>query len=1049
MRNFFKPTTRGANARSRRPLRGVAAAVASVALVAGLGSYPGEVSAQESLPVSPQESTVATTALTTTAPATTTVPSTSAAIPTTQAPTSSPVSVKRSGDIDRIVVDDQDGVEWGYGSKASDEDIFAIKRIGDGSIEEIVKVVIDGKTIEPEYYGFVNNPEGGYLAFDLDALTEIPPRNVVFEVRTTGPADYRIAENFEVPSARDLSESGYGRNPNANATVNPEGVGQARVAVPGYDDTELGVSGLQTTFVNGNPELKFQVNRTSPLDRYFRLTRFVVKKDRNDSNTKSIAGPVRVRVIRNGRTVQDRVLDRLDEVNWGSNARNQSYNKEFKVVPNVKDFRIEHGDTIILNPQGPPNGNYQVQVWGERRSACPSESAVVAPLGPREVTPAEIASGTRKFVSTSEDASGGTSNRNAMIRTVLNLQNQGNANFQRLGTSNWIHNGLAYNPDDNWLYAVSQYRGDQPDCYPAAHLLQVDPTTGSVRNLGPLTGVTLPMESATSNNDRELINSGVIHNGTLFVSNSATSGTRQMYKIPLPGTQGFQAGLPRIEKMTRNGSPVWARAEDYAQVREDPKYAWGLVSKHAFDPGWNLDGANTLVIQRINLETGETDHYSITGDKAKAPNGEVLTQQTTWGKAWTYGNGNLGFGVGGQANAGFSTVQIQVDNPSSDTPSIHVVQLLPKAPFSYNTDAASDGLRNPPPASDLKIVKKTITPDDPDWAQLSQLPDFNEYSTYWKVVVENGDSFNSGSTLMEYLPSIYDPDNGGFQLVGTSASEGQSQNIHNPGSYKKVDGGSVFQIGLPVMKPNSTLSMYWRAKAFTPDAFAPNREFARQGCAPNSVELINNDEEINPDDKKSTSSCPGEIPKFDFNIKKVDASGGASSLSGAEFVIVNAESDAGGVAPADNKDLDRSTWPNNKKVILLTEGTGDEKGFYTPEQRLRPDTPYRLYEARSPLDSDGRRYSLLTQPVVFRVKAEGDKQPSIEFYDEQRKTWSTARPTEVTGISVQENTIIMGVANVRQGNLPKTGGIGIGVTTVLGLLIVAAGGLIANKRRRA
>ena len=136
-------------------------------------------------------------------------------------------------------------------------------------------------------------------------------------------------------------------------------------------------------------------------------------------------------------------------------------------------------------------------------------------------------------------------------------------------------------------------------------------------------------------------------------------------------------------------------------------------------------------------------------------------------------------------------------------------------------------------------------------------------------------------------------------------------------------------------------------------------------------------------------------------------------------------------------------------MILLTEGTGDEKGFYTPEQRLRPDTPYRLYEARSPLDSDGRRYSLLTQPVVFRVKAEGDKQPSIEFYDEQRKTWSTARPTEVTGISVQENTIIMGVANVRQGNLPKTGGIGIGVTTVLGLLIVAAGGLIANKRRRA
>ncbi|MGV0432695.1 DUF6923 family protein [Corynebacterium sp. 20_84] len=1034
MRNFFKPTTRGDSTRSRRPLRGVAAAVASVALVAGLGSYPGDAVAQE-------------TTTSTTTEVTATETTSEQVTPTPKVMTSQPVTVDRSGNVDHIVVDDTDVNVWDSGRKASDEDIIALKRTGGGTIEEIIKIVADGKVLDPQNYGFVNDENGGYIAVDLDGLNVTPPMHIEYDVRTTKSADYDVAESGEVPTARELSASGFGKTENAGATVDPDGVGTVRAAppgdiyeLPGWKDQELNVSKPSLTTVNNNPELKFTVNESGD----WQMTRFAIKKDQNSSNTRPITGPVRVRVIRNGKTVVDRKIEELNEYTWGNNGapHNVSNNTEFQLVPTTTDLYFKGGDTIILNPQGPPNGTYQVQLWGrtgETKPGCGSESAIQTPLPPREISEAEKASGTRKFVSTSEDASGGTGDRGKMVRTVLNLQDQGLGSFRQLGKSNWIYNALAYNPDDNWLYAVSQFRGDQPGCYPSAHLLQIDPTNGSVRNLGPLTGVTLPRESETRNNDRDLLNSGVIHNGTLYVSNSATSGTRQMYKIPLPGSAGFQTGLPSIEKMTFNGSPTLARSEDYAQIRADEKYAWGLVSKYAFDPAWKLDGAKDIVMERINLETGETAYYIIKGARATAVNGQKLEQQTTWGKAWTYGNGNLGFGVGGQSSAGYSTVQISIVNP--DNPVIRVEQLLPKAPFSYNTDAASDGLRNPVPKSDLKITKKTITPDDPDWAQLSQLRDFNEYSTYWKVVMKNGNSFNSGSTLREYLPATYDPDS--FQLVGTSASPGQSQEIYNPKNYSRNDNGSVFQIGMPVMPANSTLTTYWRAKAYTPNAFDPNRQFAAQGCASNGVELINNDEEGNPGDNSSEAGCP-----LDFGINKVDASGGKTPLTGAEFVLFNVGSETGEVAPAGENDLDRGTWENNKKVIQLAEGTGNAKGTYKPVKQLEPGTPYRLYETRSPLGADGRRYRLLLAPVVFRVKAEQGPKYSLEFYDEEKKTWSANTPVEVAGIDIVGNKVTMSVANVLQGDLPKTGGRGVGVTTAIGLLIAAAGALMANNRRR-
>ncbi|QYH19211.1 hypothetical protein JKI95_08305 [Corynebacterium aquatimens] len=183
MRKLFTRGTEAPRLRAGGRLRGVSAAVLSAALVVGSGAYPAEGAAQT------QEGAA------------------------TQAPAATPVNVTRTSGVDTVTVTDPTGEAWAFGAKASAEDIFALKRVGAGEIEEILSITADGKELAPEFYGYVNTAKGGYLAFDLDALDQVPPRGVTIEARTSGDAAYSVAESVEVPSARELSASGYGRNP--------------------------------------------------------------------------------------------------------------------------------------------------------------------------------------------------------------------------------------------------------------------------------------------------------------------------------------------------------------------------------------------------------------------------------------------------------------------------------------------------------------------------------------------------------------------------------------------------------------------------------------------------------------------------------------------------------------------------------------------------------------------------------------------------------------------------------------------------------------------
>lgn len=238
MRNVMKPAAT-ASSRTRRSVRGVAAVVASFALAAGLGSYP--VDAQEPVAsATTAESAVASEHVeasetasaepSTASSAASTASSVSSSTPKPVVVEPNSVTVERDGDIDRIIIRDTDDNPWDSGRKASDEYIWGVKRTGEGDITRIVSVTADGEELEPQHFGYVNGDDFDIIGIDEDAFWTIPPMKLEIEVETTEAGDYAIAEPEEVPTARELLETGYGRPDQAAATVNPDGVGMARAA---------------------------------------------------------------------------------------------------------------------------------------------------------------------------------------------------------------------------------------------------------------------------------------------------------------------------------------------------------------------------------------------------------------------------------------------------------------------------------------------------------------------------------------------------------------------------------------------------------------------------------------------------------------------------------------------------------------------------------------------------------------------------------------------------------------------------------------------------
>ena len=667
------------------------------------------------------------------------------------------------------------------------------------------------------------------------------------------------------------------------------------------------------------------------------------------------------------------------------------------------------------------------------------EVQMATPAPKRTLTDEERLQGTQVYVSTSVDANGGTGNRTLMVKTNLSQQIQGSDTFQKIGDSEWIYNGLAYDPADNWLYAISQYRkapDGKSDCYPPGNLLQINPVTGAVRNLGPVldaNGVPLFDYSYKKGqqglNDMMLINSGVVSNGTLYLANGALSGTQKLYKVPLPSSKNFGAPTPQGTKI--DGSRTVS--EDLAVHPDDPGHAWGIVgSNHYGKTGvdWKKFNANggPIILERLDLQTGKAEYFPLTEAQRTTKGGEVLKAETTFGKAWTYANGNLGFAVGGQSSAGSPGAQIRITNPSSPDRVIQVEEVLWNVPFSYNTDASSNGLRaEGNPQSDLVVLKQRVFPDDQNFQkELAQAKEkigseFKQY-TFWEVQIKNvGDGASSGGRVEDEIPEGYLRDSIGF-LPGTLVNGNRpsedwakftsKETLNTMTGYLELSSGALW--------PGESARFFIFAKQ--PDG----------ACAPNAATVFNNDNDTNQTNNKVEAGCDGSSA-VQLRLNKVDYGNRKVALDGARFELhemVNG-------APA----------PESIELSKAADGVG-----YSTEKVLKRDTEYMLIETQAPsreVDNQRVQYSLLTEPVIFKISKQDGK--DVVAFRGQNGEFSTDSPVMSVwqGSDLPEketDTVYLELANVRQGNLPKTGGPGLQAPLALSTVLMLVGAALARRR---
>ncbi|ESU57312.1 MULTISPECIES: DUF6923 family protein [Corynebacterium] len=610
----------------------------------------------------------------------------------------------------------------------------------------------------------------------------------------------------------------------------------------------------------------------------------------------------------------------------------------------------------------------------------------------RTLTAAEKARGTSVYVTAS------TPNSQARNMSQLYLQTQAGTQFQKIGDqTGWVVNALAYNPADNWLYAVSQGRVGrhtvkssdgrnyqyvplEDPCFPAGHLLQIDPVTGKVYNLGRITdaatqksyGIGGSYNQPWPNDLWGGVNSGFVDlNGNYWVTNSSLSGSGHFYKIDLSNRTATPTGSASA-RCGNDEANYCSRAEDWTALPGTKgNYAWGIKN------GWAAN--NRIVLERMNMNDGSLTTWDITDLRTLA--GQAIPTGHQWGKAWSYGNGNLGFGTA-SAGATSDVVQLKVTNPDSANPTFELVSIDDTAPRSYNSDGTSNGLV--PAEVDLEATKTFIKEENG--------------RIYWRIEVANKSLLNGSSGFV--LNDTFEQGYSDIRMESTTATQ---TSVHTSGNSIQIIFGPV--------PPSSSVSVEISAK---------QPETMVDGCARNTATIIGNETDPMSGNNTTTAEECTDTP-LKIQIQKVDADNHTKTLN-AKFELRDPVGDSvGNYVPAQT----------GTEIVVNADGTSGTADVKT-------DKYYFLVETKSPSG-----YSLLPEPMLMRIEKDTAGNPVVKFPRQVN-----AFPVLTSNIKVDKGLITIPIADVKEsGTLPKTGGIGVGMVALLGVAIVGVGLGIGRMRR--
>ncbi|MDR6688321.1 putative repeat protein (TIGR01451 family) [Arthrobacter sp. 1088] len=252
-------------------------------------------------------------------------------------------------------------------------------------------------------------------------------------------------------------------------------------------------------------------------------------------------------------------------------------------------------------------------------------------------------------------------------------------------TANFNYNAIAYNTTNNYIYAlsVSAGTGSNGAAIPANALIRIG-QNGYITRVGATTyttgGTTVPFNTAAFGAD-----------GNLYAMTSDST----IMRVINPTTGAL------VRSITLSAVP---NSPDFT-------YANGFF--------WGVNTTSGIV--RINPTTG-----AVTSFPSAIPAG-------SYGGAWTYGNGNLGF----SNNTTGTIYQVRVTNPAAATPTFTLVatQIGPAS-------SSNDGTSSPGVPTDLQIVK-----DGP-----ATFPAGGSVA-YSLAVTNNGAGVSSGFVVTDTIPA--------------------------------------------------------------------------------------------------------------------------------------------------------------------------------------------------------------------------------------------------------------------------------------------------------
>lgn len=587
------------------------------------------------------------------------------------------------------------------------------------------------------------------------------------------------------------------------------------------------------------------------------------------------------------------------------------------------------------------------------------------------------------------------------------------------------------------------YRDDP--CFPAGHLLQINPLTGEVFDLGKVKGFqgqlpeNLRDPNRYANDLGSGINSGTFdQNGNYWVSSSSTRGSGRLYKVDLnnltaTSNSTLAPNVPWETKWTEKQHYRTA-SEDIVSLPEAPNYLWGLQSTWA-------GGTDKVYLERTSL-TGEDNLRIDITDMTVPGTGQTVRQFFkiengrfgVFGQAWLEPDGTMAFGLGGGAVSANQSeaqgIRIKVTNPNAKRARDIGVEVAGSqwAPVSYNTDAASAMPPTTPPTKIYPTVEKeAIGKAEPQTD--------GSFITTYRVIVKNPDA-KRGASYGRVVDTPKMP--AGVNVVGAEwtltdefgkTSDALTQ--PGPGPYLLANNGDINAKGVKSFGAQSTgqhtFDVKIRMRIDEGASLPTGGECAPQKSLYNLVEVgPNNDDACIPPPTTNETKLNIRLAKVTSErLKAEDVLEQANLLKGAEFTVTPISSEG---------------QPSGEPVAMVfnsATGTFDAQG-------LKPGR-YRLAETKAPAG-----FSLLTAPIDFVIAT--DPQSGTATIDLDTEAELVAQQVQnakaPNSWNLTKKDAILTLANVRQGDLPKTGGIGVGVTTALGLLIAAAGALMANNRRR-